>query len=156
MAAAGGASPSVGAIAAIRDDRGRVLLVRQLRGPFAGAWLLPGGGVERDEGVVHAVARELREETGLTLAGAHFVACYQVMSEPPGAFDITVFMYAGDASGALTAEAGGDVRWFAPGGIPDPHPMLLRQLADAGIASAGAAAIDASLAAAGIRVERLA
>src|SRR5207237_5341498 len=33
----------IAAIALIRDDRGRVLLVKQTGGPFAGAWLLPGG-----------------------------------------------------------------------------------------------------------------
>ena len=146
----------VGAITAIRDDRGRVLLVRQPRGPFAGVWLMPGGTVEPDEGVVHAAARELREETGLTLIGPHLAACYQVTSEPAGSLDMTVFMYAGAASGTLTPETGGEVRWFAVADIPSTHPLLLRQLADIGVGSAGDAAIAESLASAGIRVERLA
>ncbi|MCA5924745.1 MULTISPECIES: NUDIX hydrolase [Curtobacterium] len=44
-------------------DGSRVLLAR-LRHPDAGTWTLPGGGVEFDETVEQAVAREVREETG--------------------------------------------------------------------------------------------
>lgn len=35
---------------------------------------LPGGGVEADESPIEAVAREVREEVGLTLTAARFVA----------------------------------------------------------------------------------
>lgn len=42
---------------------GRVLLAMQ-RFPEAGAWALPGGGVEYDESVEQAVVREFMEETG--------------------------------------------------------------------------------------------
>lgn len=152
----GDTHPGVGAIVVVRDEQGRVLLVRQPSGPFAGSWLLPGGGVERDEGVVHAAVRELREETGLTLADAHFVACYQTMSEPPGAFDLTLFMYAGPATGEVVPERGGDARWFEPAAIPAPHPALRRELRDAGLLTDDEAAIAAALAGAGIRMERLA
>ena len=62
--------PGLAAIAVIRDDRGRVLLVRQRGGPFAGAWLLPGGRAAEDESAVHALVREVREETGLTMTDA--------------------------------------------------------------------------------------
>ncbi len=140
----------------IRDERGRVLLVWQTGGPFAGHWLLPGGAVEPDEGVAHAAARELREETGLTLADGRLAAVYQTRSEPPGEFDITVFMYAGTATGELKAERGSDVRWFAPDEISEPHPALRRQLLDAGVGADDEALIEAALVEAGIRIERLA
>jgi len=52
----------VGAVA-VRD--GRLLLVRRGRGMAAGQWALPGGKLEAGETIVAAVARELREETGL-------------------------------------------------------------------------------------------
>ena len=53
---------AVGAVALVRDDAGRVLLV----GPrFGTGWSLPGGGVGAGEPPEQAVLRELREEVGL-------------------------------------------------------------------------------------------
>ncbi len=50
------------------DAAGRLLLVRRGRPPAAGSWSLPGGRVEPGETDVQAVAREVREETGLDVA----------------------------------------------------------------------------------------
>jgi 8-oxo-dGTP diphosphatase len=51
--------------AIIRD--GRVLIVRRARRPAGGLYTLPGGGVEVGESLVEAVAREVMEETRLTV-----------------------------------------------------------------------------------------
>jgi len=143
----------IAAIAVIRDERGRVLLVKQPGGPFAGSWLLPGGRAGDDESAAHALARELREETGLTMQDATYVAGYRTSGD---GYDLTVLMYRGPATGTLVPERGSDARWFDVDAIPDPHPALRRQLLDAGIGRGENAAIRAALAAAGIGMERVA
>ena len=142
----------IAAIALIRDDRGRVLLVKQRGGPFAGAWLLPGGRAADDESAVHALVREVREETGLTMTDAMYVAGYRTSGD---GYDIDVLMYCGPVEGSLVPEHGSDARWFEPDAIPDPHPALRRQLFDAGIGAEDPAAIEEALSDAGIQMERL-
>ena len=142
----------IAAIALIRDDRGRVLLVAQRGGPFAGAWLLPGGRAAADESAVHALVREVREETGLTLTDATYVAGYRTSGD---GYDLTVLMYQGPVTGTLVPERGGAARWFEPAAIPHPHPALRRQLFDAGVRPDDDAAIAAALRDAGIEMRRL-
>ncbi len=57
--------PCVGAV--IKDDQGRLLLVKRGHEPGAGLWSVPGGRVEPGETDSEALVRELREETGLTV-----------------------------------------------------------------------------------------
>lgn len=45
-----------------------VLLIKQKYGPMKGKWVLPGGFVKNREGLTHAVNRELKEETGITVS----------------------------------------------------------------------------------------
>jgi ADP-ribose pyrophosphatase YjhB (NUDIX family) len=51
--------------AIVRD--GKILVVRRARPPARGVFTLPGGVVEVGETLVEAVAREVREETGMAI-----------------------------------------------------------------------------------------
>ncbi|MFI7604094.1 NUDIX hydrolase [Micromonospora sp. NPDC049366] len=110
----------VGAYGVCRRDDGRVLLVRgSASAQFPGIWQLPGGGVDHAEHPVHAVVREVTEETGLTVEVAGLRAVVADVIPFPAAdvalhtdrlvFDLTV------VGGALRDERAGttdEARWF--------------------------------------------
>jgi 8-oxo-dGTP diphosphatase len=60
----------VSVMAWIEDDKGSVLLVRQVVGQRL--WTLPGGKVKRNESLKAALKREVREETGLDIKLTRF------------------------------------------------------------------------------------
>jgi ADP-ribose pyrophosphatase YjhB (NUDIX family) len=59
--------PIVAVAAIVFDDADRVLVVERGRPPGEGLWSVPGGRLELGESIAAAVAREVREETGLTV-----------------------------------------------------------------------------------------
>jgi ADP-ribose pyrophosphatase YjhB (NUDIX family) len=58
----------------IENDDGAVLLVQQTVGQKL--WTLPGGKVKRNESLERALKREVREETGLRVAGIRYRQMY--------------------------------------------------------------------------------
>ena len=58
--------PCVGAV--VRDEQGRLLLIKRGHEPGAGLWSLPGGRIEPGETDAEALVREMLEETGLKVA----------------------------------------------------------------------------------------
>lgn len=59
-------SQTLGVQAVIIRDGNEILLVRH---SYVSGWHLPGGGVERNEALPVALARELFEETGIEICG---------------------------------------------------------------------------------------
>jgi 8-oxo-dGTP diphosphatase len=58
--------PMVG-VGGVIIEQGRALLIRRGSEPLLGEWSIPGGMLELGESLEEGVARELREETGLTV-----------------------------------------------------------------------------------------
>lgn len=98
--------------AVITDGTGRILLVKRGHPPGEGLWSVPGGRVEPGETDAEAVAREVREETGLAVTVGALLGSV-VRGGPEVTYDI--FDYAATPSGGepRAGDDAADVRWFS-------------------------------------------
>jgi 8-oxo-dGTP diphosphatase len=74
-------TPTVAVGAFVFDREGRVLLVQRGQAPAEGKWSVPGGRLESRETLAQAVAREVREETGLIVEVGTLACVVERMSE---------------------------------------------------------------------------
>ncbi|HEY8584111.1 MAG TPA: NUDIX hydrolase [Capillimicrobium sp.] len=95
-------NPAVTAYAFVRDDQGRYLVLRRAKEPCLGEWDLPGGFVEAGETPAQAIARELREETGLEIEIERILGAFTGQYGAGGKWTIDV--------GFVARAAGGDFR----------------------------------------------
>lgn len=65
------------------DSRGRVLLIRRGKPPFAGRLALPGGFVDVGETVEDACRREIEEEAGVDVRDLALVGVYSAPDRDP-------------------------------------------------------------------------
>ncbi len=112
-------NPGVGAAVVIRDDAGRLLLIK--RGPAAtkaGLWAIPAGFVDYGEDVRDAAARELEEETGL-IAEIGRPVWVQSNFHDPAKLTVGIWFEGTVTGGRLEAgDDAVDVGWFALDELP--------------------------------------
>ncbi len=108
------------------DGQGRVLLIRHTYG--SPLWMLPGGGLDRDEAPIAGAVRELQEETGCALLTPRLL---EVTTEQFHGAHNTVHLVCGWTHDAPRAD-GREIlvaRLFAPDALPPDMPeWLCRQL----------------------------
>lgn len=103
--------PCVGAI--VVDHEGRLLLIKRGHEPGMGLWSLPGGRIEPGETDIEALAREVREETGLTVRAGRLIGSVRRPSGDGRVFDIRDYA-ATVTGGSLTAgDDAAQARWVS-------------------------------------------
>jgi 8-oxo-dGTP diphosphatase len=110
--------PRIG-VGAIVVHEGRVLLVKRGTEPSRGLWAIPGGTLKLGETLQQCAAREILEETGITIrvgACIYVFDCIQRDENEKIKFHFAVVDFAGEyvsgePQGADDAE---EARWLAP------------------------------------------
>jgi len=125
LAGSGRTLISVGARCVLRDDAGRVLLIRRSDN---GTWAMPAGMMELGESLRDCAVREVREETGLL---ARELTPFAVYTRAPAAgpdmyghtyqhITMTVRIDAYEGELLRATDETTDARWFAPRSLPEP------------------------------------
>ena len=94
----------------LKDDQGRILLVKGKGDPF---WGLPGGGVDPGEVAGVAAAREVGEETGYQVGDTTPVFDYNTPTTYHTVFEASVLNP--EIQAQLQAKEIEDLRWWRPG-----------------------------------------
>jgi 8-oxo-dGTP diphosphatase len=115
-------------VGCVRDDRGRVLLVRVA----ARGWEMPGGQVEEGEDLVTALQREIEEESSCRVSVGNLVGVYSKVSPPTMVLHLFACSHVGGSAAPREAEVP-EVGWFEPDEARRlvSHPPGARRLADA-------------------------
>jgi ADP-ribose pyrophosphatase YjhB (NUDIX family) len=109
----------VGVSALIRDEQGRILLLRHTyRG--SNPWGLPGGGLKPGESLERCLLRELGEETGLRVEIVHMLsgAAHPDRRLVDMIYSCRLLPGESIANFKTNAEVA-EARWFHPGELPD-------------------------------------
>ena len=117
---------TVGALALIRDPRGRILVARPTYPPRI--WNLPGGRVERDEAPEAGLVREVLEETGLE------VKVERLLLVDVSRRRAVTFTFACSVTGGALVPSPGEiaaVRWIGIEDLPRLDSRLRRTLGEA-------------------------
>jgi len=106
---AGQRIPCVGAV--IKDDAGRLLLIKRGHEPAAGRWSIPGGRIEAGESDVDALVREVREETGLEVAAGRLLGAVQRPGLAGAVVDIRDYLAVVTGGELAAGDDAADARW---------------------------------------------
>ena len=122
--------------AVVEDAAGRVLLCQQNGGHRL--WGLPGGKIRHAESPIHAVIRDIREETGMETEVLDIVGIYQLTGDGcgEGLPDVVTYVFRGRLLGGEPAvNAPGRISrlaWHDPMALPEPLTATTRTaIADA-------------------------
>ena len=99
----------------------KLLLIKRGHDPYKGKWAIPGGFINIDEELEDAVARELKEETGLTGIPLEQLHTFGAVGRDPRGRQITVVYMGIIKEGLDRVKAGDDAahaQWFDINDLP--------------------------------------
>ncbi len=112
--------PCVGGL--VYDPQGRLLLVLRAHEPARGTWSVPGGRVEPGEDAAAAVARELREETGLEVMPGRLAGVVHRAAPGGGTFVIEDYVCEVTGGALRPGDDADDARWFSAADLAAADP----------------------------------
>ncbi|GBQ32254.1 phosphohydrolase [Gluconacetobacter sacchari DSM 12717] len=116
----GYATPKVEVRAAVFDDAGRILMVREVLDN--GRWTLPGGWADVNLTPAENAVKEVREESGYIVTARRLAAVWDRdrQGHEHKAFSCAKFFFLCDLAGgeAATSIETSEIAWFGPGEIP--------------------------------------
>ena len=137
------------AVLIVRGPGGGPTFVRQKGGPFAGRWLLPGGGIEVGEPAHEAAVRETYEETGIVVPArdVRVVGIYEILGRHGMPYHVLMSAFITDGTYELptgfVGDNGGAVTQSDPDGIV-VHSSDRRILTHAGVVADSPAVTEAA------------
>jgi ADP-ribose pyrophosphatase YjhB (NUDIX family) len=126
----------VAAVGAVVWKGDRVLLIRRGKAPRKGFWSLPGGRQDWGETVHEAVAREIREETGVTIRIVDLAAVVDLIHRDDAGmiehhFTVIDVVAEWESGEAVAGDDAAEVAWAAPEDLAgyDLTPKMLEVIA---------------------------
>ncbi len=117
------------AVDAIILLNGKVVLIKRKNPPFENCYALPGGFVEKGETVEQALAREVKEETGLDIVIVKLVGVYSEPDRDPRGRVVSL-CYLAEARGEPVPGADAkDIALFGLSELPElafDHEQMIR------------------------------
>ena len=100
----------------IKDESGRLLLIKRGHEPGKGLWSVPGGRVEAGESDADAVVREVREETGLIVTPGRLIGSVRRPAGMAGSGELDIRDYAVSVIGGtlIPGDDADDAIWAGP------------------------------------------
>ncbi|HUS60479.1 MAG TPA: NUDIX hydrolase [Nevskiaceae bacterium] len=127
--------PHVGSAAgAVIIKEGKVLMVKRRREPHKDTWMFPAGFADFGEHPLETVAREVQEETGLSVEKANFLEVVQSKSDPrePGHFVFFYEVVASEGKLKTDEEETQDIAWVDIKNPPEigfeSHKQIMKTL----------------------------
>jgi 8-oxo-dGTP diphosphatase len=97
----------------IKDAAGRLLLIKRGHDPGAGLWSLPGGRIEPGESDQQALAREVMEETGLTVQSRRLLGAVELPGADGTVIDVRDYLAVVTGGELAAGDDAADARWVA-------------------------------------------